>query len=136
MSTTAYDAVGIVLLSMSPILGGTFTLVISGQKSFTHVINAFAGGILLGMGLLHMLSDAVSGYPVQDDGVEYPYPYLITGCMLLFMFMLTHFVPIGVEMTLKNYSSTVDKMNVTAIAFFFGLAVHGIFEGYYMLMLS
>jgi len=94
------------------------------------VINAFAGGILLGMGLLHMLSDAVSEYPVQDDDVQYPYPYLITGCTLLFMFMLTSFVPIGVEMTYRSSSSIVDKVNVTAVAFFIGLAVHGIFEGY------
>lgn len=121
------------LLVLSPIIGGILSSAISYQKSFTHGINAFAGGMLLGMGLLHMLKNAVTGYPVQDDEVEYPYPYLITGCMLLFMFMLTNFIPIGVEMTLRSHNSSsvlVDKVNVTAIAFFFGLAVHGIFEGY------
>jgi zinc transporter ZupT len=35
-------------------------------------------------------------------------------------------------MTLRSQSSSVlvDKVNITAISFFFGLAVHGIFEGY------
>jgi zinc transporter ZupT len=131
-SSTTIHAMGVMLLVLSPIIGGVLSSTISYQKSFTLGINAFAGGILLGMGLLHMLNDAVTGYPVQDDEVQYPYPCLIAGCMLLFMFMLTTFVPIGVEMTLRSQSSSVlvDKDYVTAIAFFFGLAVHGIFEGY------
>jgi zinc transporter ZupT len=131
-SSTTINAVGVILLVLSPIIGGVLSSAISYQKSFTLVINGFAGGMLLGMGLLHMLNEAVHGYPVQDDEVEYPYPYLITGCMVLFMFMLTNFIPIGVEMTLRSQSSSVlvDKVNITAISFFFGLAVHGIFEGY------
>jgi hypothetical protein len=46
--------------------------------------------------------------------------------------MLTNFIPIGVEMTLRSQSSSVlvDKDYITAIAFFFGLAIYGIFEGY------
>jgi len=131
-SSTTIHAVGVILLVLSPIIGGVLSSALSYQKSFTLVINGFTGGMLLGMGLLHMLKEAVHGYPVQDDEVEYPYPYLITGCMLLFMFMLTNFIPIGVEMTLRSQSSSglVDKVNITAIAFFFGLAIHGIFEGF------
>lgn len=49
---------------------------------------ALASGVFLGVGLLHMLSDASKGFAVA--GYEYPFASLLAGAMFLFLLWLEH----------------------------------------------
>lgn len=49
---------------------------------------ALASGVFLGVGLLHMLSDASSGF--TEAGISYPLASLLAGAMFLFLLWLEH----------------------------------------------
>lgn len=49
---------------------------------------ALASGVFLGVGLLHMLSDASKGF--DANGYDYPFAPLIAGAMFLFLLWLEH----------------------------------------------
>lgn len=49
---------------------------------------ALASGVFLGVGLLHMLSDASKGF--AEAGYEYPFASLLAGAMFLFLLWLEH----------------------------------------------
>ncbi len=49
---------------------------------------ALASGVFLGVGLLHMLSDASKGF--STAGYEYPFASLLAGAMFLFLLWLEH----------------------------------------------
>jgi len=126
-----YHGIGITFLILAPIIGGFCVNTISNTKysAIVHFINSFAGGILLGTALLHFLPDGVSSLVVNDiEG--YPYPYLITGCMLLFMYMLGHLSPYTIENVFNTLNIIKKKEVISSLAFFFGLLIHGIFEGF------
>ncbi len=49
--------------------------------------NAFAGGIFLGAGLLHMLPDSASAFEVVLPDVDYPLPALFAGLAILLVLL-------------------------------------------------
>jgi len=49
---------------------------------------ALASGVFLGVGLLHMLSDASKGFAIA--GYDYPFAALLAGAMFLFLLWLEH----------------------------------------------
>ncbi|MEA3392919.1 MAG: ZIP family metal transporter [Candidatus Marinimicrobia bacterium] len=50
--------------------------------------NAFAGGVFLGAGLLHMLPDAIENFKTFAGDIDFPFPALITGIGFLFILLL------------------------------------------------
>jgi len=73
-----------------------------------------------------MLPDAVNELIINDIE-SYPYAYLITGCILLFMLMINNLSPIMIKNIFNNNNK--DEF-ISSMAFFFGLLIHGIFEGF------
>jgi zinc transporter 1/2/3 len=49
----------------------------SGSRTLFALSNAFAGGVFLGAGLIHMLPDAVAGFRAWMPGVAYPLASLL-----------------------------------------------------------
>ena len=129
-SSDTIHGIGIFLLVIVPLLGGFLTIFMKEQRIFRDFANAFAGGILLGCGLLHFLPDGVEGY----EGVStYPFPYLITGLILLVMYFIGQVVPLLTVLYGSSFISDKSQVEVTGlvscIAFWFGVWIHGIFEG-------
>jgi solute carrier family 39 (zinc transporter), member 1/2/3 len=59
--------------------------------------NAFAGGIFLGAGLLHMLPDAFENFKIVAGGIDFPFPALICGLGFLLVLLLEKAVLKGSE---------------------------------------
>lgn len=80
---------------------------------------AFACGVFLGAGLIHMLGDANEAFIIA--GVDYPMAFLICGLMFLLLLLLEH---IGTELTQHRTSN-----NSIVILSVLMLSVHSLLEG-------
>ena len=80
---------------------------------------AFASGVFLGVGLIHMLSDSVLSF--NSLNFSYPYPCLITVVTILSFLFMEH---IGVS----NSNNSVNICQLAVLATLM-LSMHGFFEG-------
>ena len=87
--------------------------------------NAFAGGVFLGAGLLHMLPDAQENFEIFARGVDFPFPFLVVGTGFLFVLMLE-------KTTLVSFATTKNiplKRNIYPFLLCFILSIHSIIAG-------
>lgn len=106
----------------------------SGPQSDTFVSlgNSFAGGVLLGAGLIHMMGDAADAFSETWPTMDYPAAYLIAG----FGFLLILFVE---RVAVRSHSlSEVELVPQTAASrpavlyagiLLLALSVHSVFAG-------
>jgi zinc transporter 1/2/3 len=81
---------------------------------------SLATGIFLGVGLLHMLSEA--NHDFDHLGIHYPLAFLLAGAMFLLLLLFEH---IGMELSRHKRSSAP----VIALVALFMLASHSLLEG-------
>lgn len=87
--------------------------------------NAFAGGVFLGAGLLHMLPDAQDNFSQLALGVDYPIPILVAGLGFLLILLLEKAVLAGDEGVGNSDSSRGAYPFILCVI----LSVHSIIAG-------
>lgn len=89
MDVTTFKLVAFVTIFLVGISGGLFAKYLSTSSRSEFYFssgNAFAGGIFLGAGLIHMLPDAQQGF--HDVLGHSDYPWFAVACALGFLFIL------------------------------------------------
>jgi len=116
------------IIFLTGILGGLSPLRRSlSEKGRRNLMlgNAFAGGIFLGAGLLHMLPDAVDNFNTLKPHIDFPYPMLIAGLGFLLVLLIDQ---IGSNSTGDN-NDPQDKGPVYPLILFLVLSLHSIIAG-------
>jgi len=111
---------------------GLFAGIIPTRKSISQkgeqrltLGNAFAGGVFLGAGLLHMLPDAIENFKAFAGDVDFPFPALITGIGFLFVLLLEKANSGGQH----HVEATSGKRPVYPFLLLFVLSIHSIIAG-------
>lgn len=89
MTVFIFKIVALIAIFVTGVLGGLLARVMSAGKNSELVFalgNAFAGGVFLGAGIIHMLPDAREGFAALMGNVDYPW-FAVT-CALGFLFIL------------------------------------------------
>ncbi|NOR86837.1 MAG: hypothetical protein GQ527_04450 [Bacteroidales bacterium] len=86
--------------------------------------NAFAGGIFLGAGLLHMLADSIENFNSLNINIDYPFASLIAGIGFVFVLFLEK-----VLVRSKALHALNEEKNVYPYILFLVLAIHSIIAG-------
>jgi zinc transporter 1/2/3 len=116
----------VIAIILAGVLGGLFPLrktFASGGRLALVLGNAFAGGVFLGAGLLHMMPDAISDFEGLALAIDYPVPLLLAG---------VGFVLILAIETLATKTATADliaKSGRFPVILFVVLAIHSIIAG-------
>lgn len=120
----------ILLVFVTGLLGGLLPLRIGRRVSSQHLFavgNACAGGIFLGVGLIHMLPDASRGLAAVVPGLAYPLVSLI--CAVGFgLFLMMEKVLLG-EPTAAGELSATAVNPLTAYSLAVVLSVHSVIAG-------
>jgi len=89
MSNLLFKIIAFVVILLTGFIGGFFSIKLTASSKREKIFslgNAFAGGIFLGAGLIHMLPDAQEGFDSFLAGVDFPWVSLI--CALGFLLVL------------------------------------------------
>jgi zinc transporter 1/2/3 len=106
ISLYTFKLISITLITLIAIAGGYFPFRhkhLSGRASDSAVGQALASGIFLGAGLIHMLSDASQDFNALH--IDYPLPFLLAGCMFLFLLLLEHIARQMLEHGQSNHAA-------------------------------
>lgn len=121
-----FKLISIVAIILAGIVGGLIPLGSRFTKSDAGQLdlgNAFAGGIFLGAGFLHMLPDALDNFSAVHTGTDYPLALLLAAIGFL--------VILGID----KLASSVSTAQVVAeggrfpVVLFVVLAIHSIIAG-------
>ena len=93
-------------------------------KRLLSLGNAFAGGIFLGAGLIHMLSDASDKFESFAGNMDYPFAALICGCGFLLVLCLEKVLARG-----EDVGATSEKHLVSPLLLLVVLSVHSVIAG-------
>ena len=93
---------------------------LSGKTYDSIVGQAFASGIFLGAGLIHMLSDASQDFSALP--INYPLPFLLAGSMFLFLLFLEHIT----RQMLEHGQATHAAFSILSC---FILSIHSLLAG-------
>ncbi len=122
-----FKILAIILIFISGVIGGFIPIrkkLTEEKLDWLSFGNAFAGGIFLGAGLLHMLPDSIDNFSKLGLHIDYPIAALIAGAGFLFVLFL--------EKVLVKESSMdklVDERHVYPYILFLVLAIHSIIAG-------
>lgn len=126
MNIIWFQILSIVLIILAGLAGGLFPL----QKELTKkgyqrlsLGNAFAGGIFLGAGLLHMLPDSIENFDKISFPFEYPLAALIAGLGFMFVLFLEK------VLVREKAISSLDQKTIYPYVLFLVLAIHSIIAG-------
>jgi solute carrier family 39 (zinc transporter), member 1/2/3 len=89
MDITTFKLTAFFAIFVTGLLGGVVSRWISASNRSEFLFsmgNAFAGGVFLGAGLIHMLPDAQAGFHAIDGGADYPWFALF--CCVGFLLIL------------------------------------------------
>ena len=91
MDTTTFKIISFFVIFLTGLTGGLISNWMSGTKKsdlFFSLGNAFAGGVFLGAGLIHMLPDAQEGFKAIAGSSDYPW-FAVCCCagFLLILFL-------------------------------------------------
>lgn len=117
----------IILIIIAGVFGGLFPIRKSLNKQALDKLsfgNAFAGGIFLGAGLLHMLPDSIDNFKNLGLQIDYPFAALIAGVGFIFVLFLE-------KVLIREESSILADGKETQFPFvlFLVLAIHSIIAG-------
>ena len=89
--------------------------------------NAFAGGIFLGAGLLHMLPDSAAAFAIVAPDIGYPLPALFAGLAILLVLLTDQIA----KSNSQNDSASVDSAEIHSrpMLLFVVLSLHSMITG-------
>jgi len=122
-----FKIITIVLIILSGLAGGLFPLrKTMSQKGYLKLSfgNAFAGGIFLGAGLLHMLPDSIENFGRLQLNTDYPFAALIAGLGFIFVLFLEK-----VLVREKAMDTLQEDKSIYPYILFLVLAIHSIIAG-------
>lgn len=127
MEVIWFKAITVILIILAGVFGGLFplkrALSKSGQENMVFG-NAFAGGIFLGAGLLHMLPDSIENFGNLNLNIDYPFPALMAGAGFIFVLFLEKVLVR--EEKLETIGKTTNQF---PSLLFLVLAIHSIIAG-------
>lgn len=100
------------------------SLSVKGEKRLT-LGNAFAGGVFLGAGLLHMLPDAIENFNTLAKNIEFPIPALIAGIGFIIIMILENSMSGGSH----HQGTEAKKQTLYPIILTLVLSVHSLIAG-------
>ena len=116
----------IVIIALAGIIGGFFPLRAQFQAGNSAALvlgNAFAGGVFLGAGFLHMLPDGLDNFNQLKTGVDYPLGLLTAAIG----FVIIMFIDKGFSS--HNTAEVLEKKQQFPTILFLVLAIHSIIAG-------
>jgi zinc transporter 1/2/3 len=126
MDIVWFKLLSVVFIIIAGVTGGIIPIGGSIGKNSTRLTfgNAFAGGVFLGAGFMHMLPDAQSNFSSLNLSFDFPYAPFIAGLGFIFILVLDRVIT-GKE------SSEIIAENKDKFPFilFLVLAVHSIIAG-------
>ena len=126
MNILLFKALSIVLIIAAAFAGGYIPLRKSVSDGKTMILlygNAFAGGVFLGAGLLHMLPDASDNFSQLKLSIDYPFAPLIAGLGFLLVLMIEKLIAGDEE------SEIIKKSDKFPLVLFLVLSIHSIIAG-------
>lgn len=121
-----FKVASILLIILAGIVGG----LIPTRKSFSQggtkkltLGNAFAGGVFLGAGFLHMLPDGIDNFTAMNTGVDYPLALLVAALGFMLILFIDKFFSED-----KAQKALADSSRFPAVLFTI-LAIHSIIAG-------
>ena len=127
MNMLLFKMIAVVLLFGSGLFGGLVTLKVSLSekgKRFLALGNAFAGGIFLGAGLIHLLGDSVRTFGGMAGGGNFPWAFLICGFGFLGILMLEKVIVKGDESSVSTGGRSMYPYVLLLV-----LSVHSVIAG-------
>lgn len=127
MAITLLKLISILTIFFVGLIGGILPLnksLSKRGKQWLTLGNAFAGGIFLGAGLIHMLPDAFENYTTLAPNSNFPFPALISGIGFLLILIIEKANSDKFE---KNPSD--DSKVVFPIILYLVLSIHSIIAG-------
>lgn len=97
--------------------------------------NAFAGGVFLAIGLIHMLGDAAGDFAATWPDVDYPVVYLLAGCTFMALLLLERvlmphdFDEVKLAETPVAEGASTAAVSLSAYTLLLTLSVHSILAG-------
>lgn len=91
MEIASFKILAFALIVLTGLAGGLLSLVLASSKRSEHIFslgNAFAGGIFLGAGLIHMLPDAQNDFAGFAGQTAFPWVFLICAAGFLLVLFL------------------------------------------------
>lgn len=83
--------------------------------------NAFAGGVFLAVGLIHMLGDASSDFSAAFPGFAYPVVFLLAGCTFLLLLL--------VGKVLADEENVTLREKIDSRTLLISLSIHSVLAG-------
>ncbi len=126
MSVLQFKIFVIIMLATTGLIGGLITLKVSLSKKGKRLLtlgNAFAGGIFLGAGVIHLLGDSVEKFG-EMAGIDYPWAFLICGIGFLGILMLEKVIVKSDESNISN-----DGYSIYPYILLLVLSVHSVIAG-------
>lgn len=121
-----FKVLSVVLIITAGILGGIIPLgkrLTKGGNGLTFG-NAFAGGVFLGAGFMHMLPDANSNFQLLKLNTDFPFAAMIAGLGFIFILSLERVIAQKESAEILN-----SKKNEFPLILFLVLAIHSIIAG-------
>lgn len=126
MSIIWFKIISVVMIIAAGITGGIVPLGkrMAGNGNGLTFGNAFAGGVFLGAGLMHMLPDASANFSSLQLGVDFPFAAFISGLGFILILSLERVIAQKESAELLN-----SRKNKFPFVLFLVLAVHSIIAG-------
>ncbi|CAI8426589.1 MAG: Uncharacterised protein [Flavobacterium sp. SCGC AAA160-P02] len=121
-----FKIVAIFVIALAGVLGGMLPTrpSFSGDGKNTLTLgNAFAGGVFLGAGFLHMLPDGIDNFTAMNTGVDYPLALLTTAIGFLLILLIDK------GLSSHDTSAVLERKGSFPLVLFLVLAVHSIIAG-------
>jgi zinc transporter 1/2/3 len=121
-----FKIVAIIVIAAAGVFGGLLTLRPSFDRTHTgnlNLGNAFAGGVFLGAGFLHMLPDGLDNFSSLNLAGDYPYG-LLTAAIGFLLIML-----IDKGLSAHDTAEKIKESNNFPTILFLVLAIHSIIAG-------
>ena len=122
-----FKGLAVLIIVMTAIVGGMVSIRIGGSARAERLLplgDAFAGGIFLGAGLLHMLADAQENFKTFAGDVAFPVVLFVCGCGFLLIFFLERVLLGGEDVGAMSKGRPVYPFVLTLV-----LSVHSIIAG-------
>ena len=121
-----FKVASILLIILAGIVGGLIPTRKSFSKGGTKKLtlgNAFAGGVFLGAGFLHMLPDGIDNFTAMNTGIDYPLALLVAALGFMLILFIDKFFSED-----KAQKAMADSNRFPAVLFTI-LAIHSIIAG-------
>ena len=122
-----FKGLAVLIIVMTAITGGMVSIRIGVSSRAERLLplgDAFAGGIFLGAGLLHMLADAQENFKTFAGDVAFPVVLFVCGCGFLLIFFLERVLLGGEDVGAMSKGRPVYPFVLTLV-----LSVHSIIAG-------